>query len=810
MRDAHAIRRLAFVFAGILAAQLILYGASFAGTKILLPLDILAMPGTYIQLKVGESVVQPHNEFLGDPVFEDEPGRLFRNAEFRAGRLPLWNPYQYTGVPSMSVFSPFAVLGALVRSPRVLPWIALTAALVSGFGVCAFARRVLEVGVWPATIAAWSYPVTGFFVLWQGYSLVYPVVWLPWLLLAVNSVVRGQGRWALAGMAVVTALVLVSGHLDIAGQVLLVSGLFGAWDFFFTFRRRCYYKVAIRKVAALVAGWMLGLMLASPELLPALEYAKTGSRVSNRSAGHEERPPVGLAALPQLVLPHFYGTSEKDSFPMLPAKEANLLESPAAGFAGLLASLAIAPLAFASRRHRSVSIFLAAIGFLGLAWSLNVPGVVGILRLPGLNLMSHNRFVFATSFAILALAAIGLEVVSRGTIPWRRWCYIPIVILVGLAAWCIFRAFSLPQPIAVTIPQAISQGHSVGWIEDAEGIRRVQRWFVQMYLSGAICCIAALIFWTWIGLKRTFPRWVMPLLGAALVSELLFFGYGRAAQCDPRLYYPPVPALDRIARSPPGRVLGYGCLPANLLQTKGLFDVRGYDGVDPARLVDLLEIAAAPDTIRLDYAAVQSFTPRVLMMAFPDSVRLPPVLDLLGVRYLVYASSPAPGSPLSLRSTEYFTLVNPAVLTRVFVPLTVEVESDYQTRLTKLASAAFDPREIAYVEEPVDLPTLAKGEAKILREDSQRITIRANMQTPGLIVLADLWNKGWHAQVNGKSVPILHVDHAVRGVVAPAGESTIIFRYAPTSLKLGLAAASFALVILLAQIVFQKLSIKTD
>ena len=77
-------------------------------------------------------------------------------------------------------------------------------------------------------------------------------------------------------------------------------------------------------------------------------------------------------------------------------------------------------------------------------------------------------------------------------------------------------------------------------------------------------------------------------------------------------------------------------------------------------------------------------------------------------------------------------------------------------------------------------------------------------------MLADLWNSGWRANVNGKSAPILHVDHAVRGVVAPAGESTIIFRYAPTSLKLGLAAASVALVILLAQIVFQKLSIKTD
>ena len=86
---------------------------------------------------------------------------------------------------------------------------------------------MLAVSFWPAAIAAWCYPLTGFFVFWQGYPTGLAVYWLPWILLAVDRTVRGKNPVAPVGLSVVTCLVLVSGHLDIAGQVLLASGLYG-------------------------------------------------------------------------------------------------------------------------------------------------------------------------------------------------------------------------------------------------------------------------------------------------------------------------------------------------------------------------------------------------------------------------------------------------------------------------------------------------------------------------------------------------------------------------------------------------------
>jgi hypothetical protein len=768
--------RVGLVLLGILAGQLILYGVSFTGTKILLPLDILAP-------------AEPHNRAVTDPVLEDEPARIFRHAELRAGRLPIWNPYQYAGVPSVSFLSPFAIFGASVGSPLILPWLSLTLALVAGFGIYVFARRVLKVAAWPAIIVAWCYPITGFWVLWQSSSLPHPVVWLPWLLCAIHAAISESKRWALPAVALITMLTLLSGHLDMAGLVLMVCGLFAIWEFF-SLLRACG-RDAIRRFTIVIAGLALGSMLASPELLPAVDYLKTGSRFDQRRGGHEDRPPIGPISLPQLLLPHIYGTAEEDSLALFPEHEVNLVETPAAGFTGLVISLVLAPLAWGDRSRRQLTSFLTAIAFLGMAWCLNVPGIVWLMRLPGMNLLSYNRFVFATSFAILALATIGLDEISKGNLRWRRYYYFPLALLVAITAWCIFRIFSPPEMIAVKLPQAIAAGHPMDWVRDMEGVHSVQHWFLKMYLSGTVVCLAAIALWLFIRLKAHLPRRLPLSVGLLAFGELLFFGYGRASQSDPQLYYPSLAVFDEIAHSSPGRTVGYQCFQASLLQTHGLFDVRGYDGVDPARMVDLLDLAAAPDSGKVDYAATQYFIPRIVALPPPDGVQLSPVLDLLGVRYVIFPPE---------KDTDYLVRVNRSALPRVFVPQSVELDADRSSRLAKLGSPTFDPRRVAYVEQSIDLPASVQGEANIVEATSQRITISAKMIGKGLIVLADQWNSGWRAYIGDKVVPILRVDHALSGVVAPAGESTIVLRYQPASLRLGLAAALLAGLILTAQL----------
>ena len=115
---------------------------------------------------------------------------------------------------TFAVFSP----GCCTRSPVILAWVQLFAALVAGTGMFCFCRKALRVGFWPATVCAWCYPLTAFFVLWTGYFTGIGVCWLPWIFLAVDKTVRREGSLAPIGLGIVTAPVLTSGQLDIPAR----------------------------------------------------------------------------------------------------------------------------------------------------------------------------------------------------------------------------------------------------------------------------------------------------------------------------------------------------------------------------------------------------------------------------------------------------------------------------------------------------------------------------------------------------------------------------------------------------------------
>ena len=106
-----------------------------------------------------------------------------------------------------------------------------------------------------------------------------------------------------------------------------------------------------------------------------------------------------------------------------------------------------------------------------------------------------------------------------------------------------------------------------------------------------------------------------------------------------------------------------------------------------------------------------------------------------------------------------------------------------------LTAIDFDPATMAVVEhvEPITLDATVPGQddtVAIRRHDGARIVLDVVAESPALLVLSEVWYPGWHATVNGVATPVLPTNGALRGVLVPAGMSTVELRFAPATWRI--------------------------
>lgn len=230
----------------------------------------------------------------------------------------------------------------------------------------------------------------------------------------------------------------------------------------------------------------------------------------------------------------------------------------------------------------------------------------------------------------------------------------------------------------------------------------------------------------------------------------------------------------------------------------GLQDVQGYNPIQLSRYVDV--ITAINDGIKQDYHDAN---------ILPNGVRSS-LLDLLNVRYVVIPNDLPPGRPrpdLSylvgstrevFRNDEVRVLERTTTLPRAWIVHdAIEVSEDESLEL--LVSGGIDPRTTALVEsEP---PSLAEPDdpstdvATITRYTDDTIRVEARTAADGLLVLSEVFDKGWNAYIDGERVPISVADHVLRAVPLPAGEHTVEMRYEPRSLQVGIVLSSLGLLL---------------
>jgi membrane protein YfhO len=88
-------------------------------------------------------------------------------------------------------------------------------------------------------------------------------------------------------------------------------------------------------------------------------------------------------------------------------------------------------------------------------------------------------------------------------------------------------------------------------------------------------------------------------------------------------------------------------------------------------------------------------------------------------------------------------------------------------------------------------PGSASSRAEIARAAGGQLEVRA--QGPGLLVVAEAWDPGWRAEVDGRPAPLLRVNYAELGVVLGPGTHRVGLAFTPPGLGTGVALALLGL-----------------
>ena len=753
-----------------------------------------------------------------------------------AGELPLWNPYSGLGQPFAaqgegSPYFPVSVVRSLLPY-SLANYVTVAFIYLSGVFAYLFVAR-LGVSKPAAIFAGISWSLSGALSLHLGRpNFADQVCMVPVLFWAVLAAVQERtiGRYVV--LALVSCLHLIAGHIQIAMLSGITAPLFGVWYAWLT---RLDARTWLRESALAVGAFGLGNALGAFSLFPMLEAIRTSFTKNVPNLGF-------LVSLPDanivgLLTPYLLGQPFYESWVTGPRGGAIDWDNLFA-FSGLVpAAVVAAALPGILRRsslERGLFLFFAG-GFVVLLLRyLSAPPAAALNLLPILDRQSPKHATGIMVFFLVVAAALALDVLPR-TCRRHGWIGLGALLafLAGLVLTVIgqFGGFGQTQPGEILLPALATTATVVGLVILAIGLclgrdvtpRRAaillggvalaelslyvplgnaEPWFLLSRLALTVAVAGAALLLAFNRPRLAATLGVLVVAGYALLVPWPRSGLPRQFEAD----QPPSFMRWLIANERPDD-RSFGILP-DWSSIGPVQDLSAVGPLAPAEFLELVRLISDEPTA-LEYSKTTHF-----MLSGPwtynlaQYARARPVLDWLSVRYIVLNRQYFSGSnrrdampltepPIGLREVyedrRAYILESPQAQSRAELWSGYVVADDQAAILTRLRrdpSAILQAPRVEVSQLPADLPpsaaqpTRAAVPVAAYRPNAVELTFSA--ESPGLLVLKDVYTPGWSATLNGRDVPIVRVNGLVRGVFVPAaGTYTVRFTYLPASFVAG-------------------------
>lgn len=698
----------------------------------------------------------PHTDLVGQFI----AWRAFAAESLRAGDLPLWNPHTYAGQPFLGGFQsallyPLNAVFVLLPLDRALNFSVTLHLLILGWGMGHWVRqRGMHPGA--AAAAGFTLALSGavFPHVYAGHlSNLCTMAWAPWAFAGLETWWRDrrpEGLWC-AGAAI--ALQILAGQMQYVFFFGVAAGVHAliATAFEPVARKRALPAVAL--------GCLAAMALAAAQLLPGLEAAAEGVRQGKldlRFASAFALPPENLLTV---LAPGFFGDADLGAHPYW--GRGYLWEmSVYFGITGVIfASVALWARGRSQQARRDL---MVAALLIVLALGRHLP-VYRLLYeyVPGFGqFRGVSKFAFPALIFVLLAVAAGIDGLLRGEWelkPVSRWVLSGAAVL-GIAALVLRWQPDLASRLFTWIR---AQGNESLLVEPAFPAGAAAAAAASL-LRGAVLCVAA-------GLALIFARdrrWLQWAIVTLLPLEMIAFARAHAAT-TPVATAMPVELKDFVAAHPGDyRVL-------NLARPNNGYLLGAPDlwGNDPGVLKR--------------YAEFMTFTQGGDPNAATQNLKFTLVHRLYAMLRCRYAFLPS--------KTGVNVVDAPNPLPRVLLLQDYRVAAGRDAIFAALADPSFDARHTVMLDRepsPRPQPAAHPGSVRVVSAGNDGMEIDAEVTVPTLLLITDLYSRGWHAHALAGSAQaryeILPANYILRAVPLSAGQHHVRLEYRPRFFTPGL------------------------
>ena len=348
------------------------------------------------------------------------PVQRYLSETLKAGHLPYWTPYLFSGTPLLGnaetgawypLHWPFLIAGI---QPRALVWELALHCFLALSGTFLLARRIWN-DFPAAVIAALLYAWGGFFAAHSSQlSLFESAALFPWLLLAALAALETGSRRQFAATALAGGMIALAGNLPAAWATLIALVLVCVGS----------RKGVVRTILVIAAGAVGIFVVGAVQILPALDVYQQAAPAEAKQAF------LAPASLLTLVSADHYGMMTGFYKGPLDIRDNYL-------YAGLL----LVPLAIAGFVRKENLLLLGAMVLPGVWLAAGNRGGLYWLcaRLPAFSSLVPSQFWFLSGLGLaIAAGAGGSFVVSRLGRP-RMWIILIALTVADLWFWNMSR-----------------------------------------------------------------------------------------------------------------------------------------------------------------------------------------------------------------------------------------------------------------------------------------------------------------------------------------------------------------------------------